>query len=52
MGYNWLLGAQQAAAGRAAELASDLHAYLVSGARMERGRGRCASGAAKAAREE
>jgi len=47
MGYNWLLGRNKLLQDALRNFASDLHAYLVSGARMESGGARPA--AAKAA---
>src|SRR5882762_4883879 len=53
MGYNWLLGRNKALQDALRNFASDLHAYLVSGARMgSEGGGGVRPAAAKAAREE
>jgi biopolymer transport protein ExbB len=37
MGYNWLLGRQKSLQDSLRNFASDLHAYLVSGARVDTG---------------
>jgi biopolymer transport protein ExbB len=53
MGYNWLLGRNKLLQDALRNFASDLHAYLVSGARMgSEGGGGARPAAAKAAREE
>src|ERR1700719_4370199 len=53
MGYNWLLGRNKLIQDALRNFASDLHAYLVSGARMgNEGGGGVRPAAAKAAREE
>jgi len=53
MGYNWLLGRNKLLQDALRNFASDLHAYLVSGARMgSEGGGGVRPAAAKAAREE
>jgi biopolymer transport protein ExbB len=47
MGYNWLLGRQKALQDALRNFAGDLHAYLVSGARMETGGARPAAAKAQ-----
>jgi len=47
MGYNWLLGRQKALQDSLRNFAGDLHAYLVSGARMETGGARPAAAKAQ-----
>jgi hypothetical protein len=48
MGYNWLLGRNKLLQDALRNFASDLHAYLVSGSRMDAGGG-ARPAAAKAA---
>jgi biopolymer transport protein ExbB len=50
MGYNWLLGRNKSLQDKLRNFTSDLHAYLVSGARMDvTGAGGVRPAAAKAA---